>query len=386
VNIFAAESRASRIAVAKQPGERPVVRETRLQDFDQIAGLQRRYGLAVKPREDWLALWADNPVYKAQAGRWPLGWVLEAEGGRIVGSIGNIPLSYRLNGRELLAATACSWVVEPQYRGYSMLIYFRFLRQADVDLSVCTTVSASAEPVLRGFHFSRVPVGDWQRSGFWITGYGGLIRTALRRKSVPLTSVFSFPISALLSFRNKPRPSALRFNGSSPEIELCAGFDNRFDEFWEELAFMNRRILLAVRNRETLSWHFRASSRRKVHIMTACRGSRLIGYAIFDRADNVELGLNRVRLIDFQAVHNPEILLPLVIQQMLRTCREENIHALEITGQWLDRFSESPIVPPYRRTLPSWTYYYKANGSELSVALRAPAVWAPSTFDGDASL
>jgi hypothetical protein len=36
--------------------------------------------------------------------------------------------------------------------------------------------------------------------------------------------------------------------------------------------------------------------------------------------------------------------------------------------------------------MPSWRFYYKACEPQLAEALKAPEVWAPSSFDGDASL
>src|SRR5882672_3508945 len=85
------------------------IREASAEDYGQIAELQKRNGLRARSYEDWLAIWTANPVYKQRGGAWPIGWVLETERGEIVGSIGNIPLAYQLKGRELLAASSCSW-------------------------------------------------------------------------------------------------------------------------------------------------------------------------------------------------------------------------------------------------------------------------------------
>jgi len=93
-----------------------------------------------------------------------------------------------------------------------------------------------------------------------------------------------------------------------------------------------------------------------------------------------------VRLVDFQALSGSEEALGVTLRWMLSRCREDGIHVLEVTGCWLNRPGLPRIVVPYCRTLPSWTYYYKAREKRLSEALRDPAVWAPSSFDGDSSL
>ena len=152
----------------RRPGSPPKMRVASFEDYDQIAALQNRYGLATRSHEDWMEIWRGNPVYKQRGGQCPIGWVLESEDGEIVGWIGNIPLAYRFRGRELRAATSCGWVVDARYRGYSMLLMASFIRQKDVDLLICTTVSSVAEPIFRcgAFQLSKVPVGAWDKLAF----------------------------------------------------------------------------------------------------------------------------------------------------------------------------------------------------------------------------
>jgi hypothetical protein len=54
---------------------RPFIRLARFEDYDQIAALEARHGLTVKPRKQWLDLWQDNPTFLA-LDDWPIGWVV----------------------------------------------------------------------------------------------------------------------------------------------------------------------------------------------------------------------------------------------------------------------------------------------------------------------
>jgi hypothetical protein len=387
VNTFRDKTSGARAAQGKKrSGRPPKVREASAEDYDQIAALQIRNGLATRPYDDWMALWRGNPVYEPHGGQWPIGWVLETESGEIVGSIGNVPLAYHFRGRELRAAAPCSWAVDARYRAYSMLILDRLLRQEDIDLFICSTVSAMTEPVFRVFQLSRVPLGTWDKSAFWVTNYRGFSQSALSRKSVPLAMVISYPVSAALFCLDRLKGAEMRVRRSTFEVELCREFDSRFDDFWEELKYQNGNVLLAVRTRETLAWHFRDTlSRQRAWILAASKGSRLVAYAIFDRQDYDAVGLKRVRLVDFQALSGSEEALRSALRWMLDKCREENVHILEVTGCWLDR-PELPQLLAYHRSLTSWSYYYKANDKDLCETLKDPRVWAPSSFDGDASL
>src|SRR5512146_3549185 len=110
------------------------IRETRFDDFEQIAVLDRNYGMESKDRDQWVRLWTGNPAYVANRQSWPLGWVLEADNGNIVGYIGNIPMWYEFRGTRLLAAIARGWVVDSEYRSRSFLLVTRYSKQPGVDL------------------------------------------------------------------------------------------------------------------------------------------------------------------------------------------------------------------------------------------------------------
>jgi hypothetical protein len=365
----------------------PKVRKASLTDYAQIAALQTRNDLTARSYEDWIALWQDNPAYEHWGREWPIGWVLEAENRDIVGWVGNIPSAYQLGKRRLLAATPWSWVVDGSHRGYGMLILNRLLRQKHVDLFVCSNVSSVSEPFTPRLRLLKVPVGTWNRSAFWITNYRGFVRIALKAKAVPLAAAMVYPLSAALVSWDRCHDGWMRSRRLLSSIERCWEFDSRFDSFWKELQHQNENVLLAVRTRETLTWHFRkALLQQRVWILAAHEGPRLVAYAIFDRQDNPVIRLRRVRLVDFQALHGSEEALLSALSWMLHECRAEGIHLFEILGSWLNRPGLPRVVAPFYRTMPSWSYYYKATDPNLSPQLRDPRVWAPSAFDGDNSL
>lgn len=373
-------------------GQPPRVREATVEDYEQIAALHGRNGFGTKSYDDWTSLWRGNPAYEQWGGQWPIGWVLETENRNIEGWVGNVPSAYQFQGRRLYAATPESWLVDVRQRGYGIFILKRLLRQKDVHLFVTSNASAVSDAVSPCLGFSRVPVGAWDKSAFWITNYPGLAKIVLKMKSVPLAAAIAYPVSAALLCWNRcndgwTNAGWTRRRSPITEIERCWEFDSRFDDFWEELQRQNENVLLAVRSRETLTWHFRSSLMQKsLWILAAQEGSRLTAYAIFDRQDTPAIGLQRVRLVDFQALKGAESALQSALSWMLHKCREDGIHMLEISGCWLSRPGLPRIVAPFHRTMPSWRYHYKATDPKLSAMLTNPRVWFPSCFDGDASL
>lgn len=366
--------------------ERPVVREMRFEDYAQIADLQRRNGIIVLPEDEWSGLWKSNPAY-AKSGSRPMGWVLETREGAIVGSLENIPFSYNLGGRELSASGARGWVLDKEYRRYAMTVFQHFVKQSGPDFLLSTTVGPKAEVAIRLYQWARPPVGAWDQTSFWITDHVGFAKCVLSQKSGLLARLTGGAAGVALAMYDRLRTRRGRIAGRELQVAIESGFDSRFDDFWQALMAERQDVLLCSRSREALEWHFRRGLRAgRVWVVTVLDGERLVGYAVFDRCDNPGRGLKRMRLVDFRALRSAEHMLGPLVSLALKECRANGIHILECVGQWLDEKRLSGLPPLHRRTLPVWLYYYKANDAALAELLQEPARWAPSTFDGDASL
>lgn len=372
------------------------VREASFDDHAQIAQLESRYKLETKPFEEWQHLWTNNPVYCGLSNRelsdrkvdehWPIGWVIEDPHHKIVGYLGNIPLSYEFEGQTLLAATTRAWVVDEQYRGYSILLLDYFFSQKNIDLYLTTTLNNQAFDGFRVFEPSPVPVGDWDRSRFWVTNSVGFAASMLSFKDVAFSKLLSYPLSIPLSVKGQLARKRIGRNGKTISVESCPNFDERFDTFWDELKQQRSHVLLGTRTRETLDWHFKhALLRRDVWIFCVSEGPRLVAYATFYRQDNPSVGLKRVRLADFQTLTDEKLLVPM-ISYALDRCRRGGIHMLEMIGQSPEKSQIVAELAPYERKLPSWMSFYKTTNPHLSERLQDSKTWDLCWFDGDSSL
>ena len=365
----------------------PQLRATRLDDYPQIQRLESSHELLTLPAGDWARMWLDNPLRSRLGKDWPFGWVLEDSAGHIVGSLANITSLYRFAGREVVAVTGRGWVVSAEYRGAALLLMDEYFNQGRADLFINTTVNSMAVDPFSAFGSARVPLGDWETAAYWVTGYTGFARTALRIKHVPLPSLLALPAAAVLKVKDVVTAQQFGDANTSAAVEQAANFDARFDAFWHELAEQNNNRLLGVRDRQTLAWHFAGPLRAgQAWIFTASRDQKMRAYAVFKRQDHPPSGLVRMRLVDYQSIDARVDLLPSLINAALRKCVAEEIHTLEHVGCGLPKMQAFDRVAPYRRTLPAWPFYYHAADPTLNEALRNPKVWDPSTFDGDASL
>ncbi len=354
------------------------LRETSFADHEQLARLTLRHGVNSKSFDEWQHVWANNPEYRRQP-KWPMGWVLEDAHGNVVGTVGNVPLAYEFQGRRLTAASGRSWVVDEQYRGYATVLMERYFRQKGVDLFMNNTINLNAEQAFAAFGSVRVPVGEWNRSSFWITNCHGFARGALRSKDWRFPNVLAWPAAAVLRCRETfRRGRSLPFG----EVKIEQGFDERFDVFWDELKARRPDVLLGVRDRETLAWHFHHRLLKKqVHILTVSERDRIVAYMIFLRRDHHELGLKRIGLVDYQSLDDDRSVFNPILACMLRICRTQKIDMLEDVGLCMDW-----LKPPHVRDLPSWLFCYKAGSKPLAAKLADKAAWWPTLFDGDATL
>jgi hypothetical protein len=379
----------SQLSHSAQSRQKLKLRPATFEDHREIANLESHYGLDPKPYDEWTHLWLGNPWYRKLRDCWDIGWVVEDERHRIVGSLGNIPLSYEFAGRPILAATGRALVVEPAFRSAAMLLLARVIQQPGIDLYLNNTIGGSSAASFAAFECRPVPSGVWDQAAFWIVQPREFLERFLRPKLQrarmhSLAKPLSYPLAAGHLVWNQLADKSWAKSGA--EIVFCRGFDRRFDEFWEDFRQSHRRVLLAVRTSEVLDWHFRfALAAKRVWVAAVMQGQRIAAYAIFERKDSA-LGISRMRLVDFQGLQGGSELLTPLISWALAKCREQRIQVLEATGRWLERGESIAQIAPYRRRLSTWTYFYHAHDPELAKNLRDRDAWLPSLYDGDASL
>jgi len=360
------------------------IREAVFDDYPQIAAVQTRNGLKPKIREEWEHFWINNPVFK-RINNWPIGWVAENEDGKIVGYIGNIPLSCSFQEREIIACGTHAVVMDVQYRAYASFLLRRQLNLKTAELNLSSTANPHSSRMAEAMRCLRVPTGNWSQSVFWITNHRGFLASALESKGWP--KLLAYPASAALSLKDRLSNTHSWVNQNGCQVETCSSFDDRFDVFWQELKSAHPDRLLANRSREVLQWHFKyALAQKRVWVVTLSENSRLVAYAVFYKRDNPAFALKRVRLIDFQVLNgNTRLLVPMLAWGLLR-CQKEGVHMLEAFGFRPEKQSVIDSLNPYRRQLPSWLYYYKTRDKGLLELLRNPGVWDPTSFDGAANL
>jgi hypothetical protein len=371
------------MSIAIQTGS-PRLRTATFDEHESIVRLEASGALESLPLADWRNLWLKNPLWPRLGKDWPIGWVLEDADGHVVGSLNNIPTRYTFRGRELICANGRGWVVAPEYRGFALWLMEEYFNQAGADLFINTTIAPTAAPTFSTLS-DRIPLGDFQSVAYWITGYRGFAKKALQKLNVPGAGLLAWPATAALRLKDVLLTKSLPAAPASIVVERAEQFDGRFDAFWEELVRQNPDKLLAMRDRQTLAWHFAIPLRLgRLWIFTASRAGLLRAYCILKRQDKHD-GVRRMQLVDYQSLEPHDEILPGLLRAALERCADENLYALEHVGCGLPKMRVFDSFAPYRRRLPCWPFYYRAADPAIHAELAQSDVWDPSTFDGDAS-
>ena len=183
-------------------------------DFQGVADLKQRWGMAADSLENWDRLWRHNPALAHAPCERPIGWVLEADG-QIVGYIGNISLLCRYGDRTLNAVTAHGLVVEPSYRGVGVSLNAAFFRQKAVDFYVCTTTIPAVGKISRALKSDPLPEEDYWTVFFWVLQPSAFAKSMMKKLRIkPFLSrtggaLGSLAIAADGRFHRR-RPNSLR--------------------------------------------------------------------------------------------------------------------------------------------------------------------------------
>jgi 3-oxoacyl-(acyl-carrier-protein) synthase/acyl carrier protein len=369
--------------------QRSEIREASFDDYEQIAALILRNGLGTRTRDRWEHLWRNNPVHRKLT-NWPIGWVVE-DNSQVVGYLGNIPLSYHLNGREILASGLHAFSLDESHRGHGLLLLTRLLQSApQVEHFVGSTANANSSKVLDRLGISRIPVGNWENCAFWITNYDAFVNSAISRKRWP-SALAGFASPALKIYDKVSKSSLPRQNHP---LHRQNAFDDRFEVFWQDLRRSYPKRFLATRSRDALDWHFKFSlAENRAWAVTYEIDSRVHAYAIFQRQDHHEINLKRVRLIDYQTLPNSgnpssseDVVFESILAWGLNECATQGIHMLEAVGFRPDKQRVIDRFAHHRRELAAWRYFHKTPCETLQRELQDLDAWDPSLFDGDASL
>jgi hypothetical protein len=140
--------------------------------------------------------------------------------------------------------------------------------------------------------------------------------------------------------------------------------------------------LRAVRTRAVLEWKFGAQLRGgRAAVVEAVRGGELAGYAVLQRRESAELGMNLYDVADLQALRDDPATIADLVLGSIQIAREDGVDAVKCLTGTPARRAPVDALRPYNYRLASWQLYFRTASPELKMALSRAGAWDTSLFD-----
>lgn len=297
-------------------------------------------------------------------------WVLVAGDGEVVGHLAALPQFYRVNGRRVVAHTPADYQVLPQYGFHAIPLMRKFFRTCENCVS-CDTMPA--------------PITLEKRLGAEEAGKLQFAAKLWDVSGLPyFPSAIPEPVTRPLNWGLRVADRVLvTLFGDVPRAELLKGFDESFDELFEQIAAAVP--CLPEKGAAFLRWRYGPGSPQSPVTILGVRDERrmLLGYAVLwvsEARDGYPL--------DLTTLPGRHDVARVLLVDSVRHFRRAGVRSIRY------RFLESLTSPrlgdlrrlgffPYDKG--RYTLLVKFKDSDLHETANKPAHWSYNVGDGEAS-
>tara|TARA_B100000029_G_scaffold515285_1_gene621533 strand:- start:469 stop:1566 length:1098 start_codon:yes stop_codon:yes gene_type:complete len=363
------------------------IREIQIEDYIQIQELHRKYNLNILDKDEWIKFWKNNPCLLNSDIPAPIGWVLENEQKRIVGSLSNILKEYYYNNKKFFVACSHAWIVEDKFRLEAFALLKNFFSQKNIDVFMVTTANESTAKIWLRHDAKKMPVSTYQNSMFFVLDLEKLICSFLKVKKIYLGKIinkFIFYLSYVFLYK---KINFWKSVNQPKNVIINTIIDNEFDVFWEDYKSEFKYKFLQSRSASWIRWHIQQKiEQNKAWINTVTENKKILGYAICLERNNPKIGLKRIVIIDLVSLQdNTEVYLSL-IKGCVNESKKRGYHMIEAIGFKNSKNRIFSQFKTFNRKFPIFPFYYKIGKIVDKNFLNVEDAWDPSLIDGDSFL
>jgi len=367
--------------------EKVAVRNATFEDEQLVNNLCQRNALSgeISPQA-WNWIWKDNAYYSET---WPIGWVLESNN-IIVGYIGNIPRAYSLNGDTWIAGVARSFVVDEEFRRYSLKLLSKFFQQKEADLLIFSSANNLSSSIYKMVKAKPIPQDSFDTDLFWIVSPLSFIYSLLRKKRVPksLSLLISYLIAPFFMFENLVRNRWPKGENFDVEISIPKKLTTGIDKLWHQIKANNPNKLLSYRDRDSILWQYDNDSakNRNPLIFTLMKNNEMLGYLIAVEMNSIEYDLKRIVIDDLIVYDNDATSIVFLVKEAFLYAQKNDVDILQFTGFPENIRDALKLTKPFSRKYSYSRFWYYVLNKDLEKPLKKKSTWYASLFDGDSSI
>jgi len=235
-------------------------------DYPELAKFLHQFPDQNRTLDEWQQLinyrWEENPAFYEG---FPRGVVLRS-GKKIVGFTGNIPTRMLWNGKEELVSNGTSWFVIPQFRKYSIDLFFKRMEIIKDYVYFNSTAIDVVKKLLTTLKFQKYNCANCHYEYY---GYPGKYLKYPVRKT--LLYLHKFLIRLLIASRTK------RNSSISIERIQTSDIDDEIDLLWERTK--HKYLFTNIRDSRYLRW-----ISQRMEIFYIKKDSRLLGFFVMHKS------------------------------------------------------------------------------------------------------
>lgn len=371
------------INMSKLGSVQPSVRVAKREDQPMVEELQRRLGLRSDTLADWDHIWGKN-LQQIDSGV-AIGWVLEVDGS-IVGYLGNVALRYLLNGSPLNAAAARGWVVQHEYRKYSILLLAKYFSQKNIDLLINSSSNAVAYKVFTAAGSLSPKSQNFSNIYFFIVNQSKFVLAILERYELNINLKYFLHLAVII-FHTFKKLNSLRLNECKKVSNLRVSIveprkiSKDYDQFWNDVVKCNQGFI-ADRSRKKIEWLY-SKPGNDSRIIEFYINKKMIAYAGFKKFSINGSKEFKLQLIDFVSLKIDTQITDMMVEEGKKLAKALGVCCLEITGCNEKIIGSVVRLGAFKRNHFPTPFSYKILNKKL---LAENEEWFITLYDGDSAL
>lgn len=328
------------------------------EDFEKISELNKRNNLITLNKHDWINLWNKNPYFN-QTNEWIIGWkLLDKE--KIVGTCLNIPLIFELNDREFLAAVCNNYVIDKNYRSFSLKLRHLFLNQKGIDLFITNSANSEAEKIMEAFKAKKISQQDYQNRLLFIVNKPRFFFNYI--KGLIIKDKFFFSRNITQSIKEE------KIKKNNVTFHLKENFDNDFIQLAKELNnFSNFR---SSKKLEWLTWKYgQYIEKKKFYVVKIYKNQNFVGFIAL--VSNIEKKYNfkKLSIVEIVILDKENDLLNDSLKYCIDISKKFNFDVIDVIGYKKSKRIILEKLGFIKKKSKNFNFLVKSNNSQLSFEL-----------------
>ncbi len=344
------------------------IEEVVLSDYENIVKLNQRNNLTSLKKNDWENIWNKNPFLLESKIPWKLGWKLINTENLLVGVILNIPFIFKYQGINYLAAVCNNYVIDKEFRSFSLKLRHLFLNQNEIDLYITNTANEKSQEIMEAFKAKKINQYDYQNRLVYILKKSKIFFKLLKNINLIFKKEFLEKV-----FKNKNK-LAEDINFEIIRLDNSERFENLIN---------NKNIFYSSKEIKWLKWKYNIYLERKdILIVKVLKKKEIEGFIFLIKNFHKGQNLKRLSIVEIIGFEKNSDYLEGGLMKCIEIGKKEQLDIIDVIG--FKKFKRQIIKKVGFISKESINFLIKSDNSNLNkILFESNDISDLSVTDGD---